>query len=215
MQVTRSNGSPPRTCRHCPHCLAAHVTINRAEAWRRIWSPSRHHRAQTSFVHQRAHATFVPSAPAMLAAQADATMRTTSPLATGIAVGSRSRCCLQRVPDLSRTRCCLLPVRCCLPLRRMRSVDCCAQCAANAPLLTPRSCVWDALRCMATTHRCNAQGCDALVCDQCASNMCPPGGNENEYHWCPTHWEHRAEAEGENEGCESDEDSNPFAFRPT
>ena len=41
------------------------------------------------------------------------------------------------------------------------------------------------------------------------------GGNENEYHWCPTHWELRAEAEGENEDCESDEDSDPFAFRPT
>ena len=33
--------------------------------------------------------------------------------------------------------------------------------------------------------------------------------------WCPRHWEHRAEAEGEKEECESDEDSDPFAFRPT
>jgi len=55
------------------------------------------------------------------------------------------------------------------------------------------------------------------VCDTCASNICPPGGNENDYHWCPTHWELRAEAEGENEGeneeCHSDESSNPYAFR--
>ena len=131
--------------------------------------------------------------------------------------GSRSRCCLRRVPDLSRTSCCLLPVRCCLPLRRMRSVDCCAQSAANVPLLTPTTCVYEALHCLPTTHRCNAEGCAALVCNTCASNICPPGGNENEYHWCPTHWELRAEAEGENEDCESDEDSDPFrvAFRPT
>ena len=101
----------------------------------------------------------------------------------------------------------------------MRSVDCCAQSAAHAPLLTPNSCVYEALNCLPTTHRCNAEGCAALVCDTCASNICPPGGNENDYHWCPTHWELRAEAEGENEGeneeCHSDESSNPFAFGRT
>ena len=101
----------------------------------------------------------------------------------------------------------------------MRSVDCCAQSAAHTPSLTPKSCVYAAVHCLPTTHRCNAEGCAAVVCDTCASNICPPGGNENDCHWCPTLWELREEAEGENEceneECESDESSNPFAFRKT
>ncbi len=75
--------------------------------------------------------------------------------------------------------------------------------------------MYEALLCLPTTHRCNAEGCAAMVCDRCASSLCPPGGNESDYQWCPAHWEHRAEAEGESEECESDEDSDPFAFRPT
>ena len=95
----------------------------------------------------------------------------------------------------------------------MRSVDCCAQSAAKEAVPTRPSCVYQGPNCMPTTHRGNADGCAALACDACASNMCPTSGNENEYHWCPRHCVLSAKADGESEECESDEDL--FAYKPT
>jgi len=106
----------------------------------------------------------------------------------------------------------------------MRSVDCQAQARSavgETPL--PRSeqrCVYEGDGCLATTHTCNAEGCLLLVCDSCASNMCPEGGNENEYHFCPAHCLLPAPEEDEKEdrkecASDSDDEPDPFAFVPT
>ena len=100
----------------------------------------------------------------------------------------------------------------------MRSVDCQAQ-ARSAVGETPRPrseqrCVYEGDGCLATTHTCNAEGCLLLVCDSCASNMCPEGGNENEYHFCPAHCLLPPPEEDEKE-CDSEDEPDPFAFVPT
>ena len=96
----------------------------------------------------------------------------------------------------------------------MRSVDCQAQ-ARSAVGETPRPrseqrCVYEGDGCLPTTHTCNAEGCLLLVCDSCASNMCPVGGNENEYHFCPAHCLLPPPEEGD-----FDDERDPFAFVPT
>jgi len=40
--------------------------------------------------------------------------------------------------------------------------------------------------------------------------MCPEGGNENEYHFCPAHWQFPPPEEGD-----FDDEQDPFAFVPT
>jgi len=92
----------------------------------------------------------------------------------------------------------------------MRSVDWYAQ-STQGEALRPRTeerCVYGGEGCIPTTHRCNASGCVLLVCDACASNMCPDGGNENEYHWCPSHCLLPALSD-------SDDETDHFAWKST